>query len=262
MRGLAADTGAWARRSSSSSSRASAMSCRRRLGSLSKSAPQQDPDVRGRRRRQLRPVGFALEDSRQRLRRGLTAERAPAREHLVEHTPEGPDVAALIGRPSFRLLRRHVRRRAENHPGLRHRRRRDRRRLRGVCCRSARRRGGSIAFARPKSSTLTVPSARTLILAGFRSRWMMPCPCAASSASAICLAIGSASSSGIAPSRDAVRERRPLDQFHHERQGAARLLEAVNVRDVRVIERGEDFRFTLKPGEPIGVAGRPKRAGP
>jgi len=29
---------------------------------------------------------------------------------------------------------------------------------------------GSIAFARPKSSTLTVPSGRTLIFAGFRSR--------------------------------------------------------------------------------------------
>jgi hypothetical protein len=30
--------------------------------------------------------------------------------------------------------------------------------------------GGSIAFARPKSSTFTVPSSRTLIFAGLRSR--------------------------------------------------------------------------------------------
>ena len=37
---------------------------------------------------------------------------------------------------------------------------------------------GSSAFARPKSSTFTVPSARTLMFAGFRSRWMMPCSCA------------------------------------------------------------------------------------
>ena len=58
---------------------------------------------------------------------------------------------------------------------------------------------GSIAFASPKSSTFTVPSARTLMFAGFRSRWMIPCSCAASSASAICFAIGNASSSGIAP---------------------------------------------------------------
>jgi len=58
---------------------------------------------------------------------------------------------------------------------------------------------GSIALARPKSRTFTVPSGLTLIFAGFRSRWMMPCACAASSASAICSAIGSASSTGIAP---------------------------------------------------------------
>jgi hypothetical protein len=30
--------------------------------------------------------------------------------------------------------------------------------------------GGSMALARPKSSTFTVPSARTLMFAGFRSR--------------------------------------------------------------------------------------------
>ena len=44
-----------------------------------------------------------------------------------------------------------------------------------------------------------MPSARTLMLAGFRSRWMTPCSCAASRASAICLAMGNASSTGIGP---------------------------------------------------------------
>ena len=58
---------------------------------------------------------------------------------------------------------------------------------------------GSIAFANPKSSTFTVPSSRTLMFAGFKSRWMMPCSCAASRASAICFAIGRASLMGIAP---------------------------------------------------------------
>ena len=33
---------------------------------------------------------------------------------------------------------------------------------------------GSSAFASPKSSTLTVPSARTLMFAGLRSRWTIP----------------------------------------------------------------------------------------
>jgi hypothetical protein len=58
---------------------------------------------------------------------------------------------------------------------------------------------GSIAFAKPKSNTFTVPSSRTLMFAGFRSRWMIPCSWAASRASAICFAIGNASSSGMGP---------------------------------------------------------------
>ena len=58
---------------------------------------------------------------------------------------------------------------------------------------------GSIAFARPKSSTFTVPSGRTLTFAGFRSRWTMPSSCAASSAEAICFASGSASPSAMGP---------------------------------------------------------------
>ena len=82
---------------------------------------------------------------------------------------------------------------------------------------------GCASLARPKSSTFTVPSGRTLMFAGFRSRWMMPCSCAASSASAICFAIGSASSSGIAPARDPLREILALDQLHHQRLYAARL---------------------------------------
>jgi hypothetical protein len=59
--------------------------------------------------------------------------------------------------------------------------------------------GAFIAFASPKSRTFTAPSARTLMFAGFRSRWMIACSCAASSASAICFAMGSASPIGTAP---------------------------------------------------------------
>ena len=94
------------------------------------------------------------------------------------------------------------------------------------CRRPSPRRAGSIAFARPKSSTFTVPSARTLMFAGFRSRWMIPCSCAASSASAICFAIGSASSSRHRAARDALRQVLALDEFHHQRGDAAGFLRA------------------------------------
>jgi len=59
---------------------------------------------------------------------------------------------------------------------------------------------GAPRFAKPKSSTLTVPSDLILMLPGFRSRCTIPRSCAASSASAIWRANARASSSGIRPS--------------------------------------------------------------
>jgi len=57
----------------------------------------------------------------------------------------------------------------------------------------------SKAFARPKSSTFTLPSGVSLTFAGLRSRWTMPLSWAASRASAIWLAIPRASSTGTLP---------------------------------------------------------------
>jgi hypothetical protein len=59
-------------------------------------------------------------------------------------------------------------------------------------------RSGSMAFARPKSSTLTTPSGVMAMLAGFRSRWTMPLSWAASSASTIWRAMERVSSIGRA----------------------------------------------------------------
>lgn len=44
-----------------------------------------------------------------------------------------------------------------------------------------------------------------------------------------------------------------LDQFHGERTKSTGLFEPVNVRDVRVIERGERLRFACQPGESVGI---------
>ena len=134
-------------------------------------------------------------------------------------------------------------------PRCGHRRRRHRRRARRRWLRG---RAGSSAFASPKSSTFTVPSGRTLMFAGFRSRWMMPCSCAASSASAICCAIGSASSIGIGPCGDPIGQRRPLDQFHHERLVPPVVLQAIDLRDVRMVQRREDFGLALEARERSG----------
>ena len=112
----------------------------------------------------------------------------------------------------------------------------------------------SRALASPKSNTFTVPSSRTLMFAGFRSRWMIPCLCAASSASAICVAIESASPTGIAalairsasvgPSTSSMTKARDAGVF-----------EAMDLRDVRMIEGGEHLRFTTEAREAIGIVG-------
>ena len=55
------------------------------------------------------------------------------------------------------------------------------------------------------------------------------------------------------PLRDAVCERRPFDQLHDERLHAVRLLKAVDVGDVRMVQRGEDLRLSLESSESVRV---------
>ena len=110
----------------------------------------------------------------------------------------------------------------------------------------------SLTFASPKSSTFTVPSGVILMLAGFRSRWMMPFSCAASSASAIWRAIGSASSSGNGP-RHPLGQRLAFDELEHERADAFGVLEPVDRADVRMIQRRQHPRFAFEARQPLGV---------
>ena len=51
-----------------------------------------------------------------------------------------------------------------------------------------------------------------------------------------------------------LREILALDQFHHKGGGTPALFEAVDRRDVRMIQRREDFGFALKTCEPIMVS--------
>ena len=46
-------------------------------------------------------------------------------------------------------------------------------------------------------------------------------------------------------------QRRAFEQLHHQRA----VLEAVDLRDVGMVERRQDFRFALEPGEAVRVAG-------
>jgi hypothetical protein len=53
------------------------------------------------------------------------------------------------------------------------------------------------------------------------------------------------------PLRDALRQRRPLHQLHH--QGA--VFHSINRSDVRMIERRQHLRFAREPRHAVGIGG-------
>ena len=87
------------------------------------------------------------------------------------------------------------------------------------------------------------------MLAGFRSRWMTPFSCAYSSASAICLAIAQRLLQRHRALRDALRQRRPFHQFHHQRA----LFHAVDRRDVGMIQRRQHLRLAREARHAVGI---------
>ena len=55
------------------------------------------------------------------------------------------------------------------------------------------------------------------------------------------------------PACDPVGEVFALDEFHHEGIDAVGVLQPVDGRDVRMVQRGEDFRFALESGKALGI---------
>ena len=53
--------------------------------------------------------------------------------------------------------------------------------------------------------------------------------------------------------RDAVSECWSFDQFQDKRTGSLRFFQPVDVPDVGMVQRGENFGLTLKPGETIRI---------
>ena len=58
------------------------------------------------------------------------------------------------------------------------------------------------------------------------------------------------------PASDALRQIIALDQFHHQRANTAGFFEAVDVRDIRMVQGGERLCFAVEPGQSVGVAGK------
>ena len=60
-------------------------------------------------------------------------------------------------------------------------------------------------------------------------------------------------------SLDAIPERRPFHQLHHQRMRLPGILEAVDCGDVRMIERGKDLRFAMEPRHLLAIGCKPRR---
>ena len=120
---------------------------------LSEAAAQQTTNAQRRGQRQRGPVGVALENGRD-ASEVVRPDEGAAGEHFVEDAAERPDVGAFVDRLAARLLRTHVGGRAENQAACVSSPAGDRRRLRESASVRA-----PTAFASPKSSTFTLPSA-------------------------------------------------------------------------------------------------------
>ena len=113
---------------------------------------------------QRRPVRLALEDGRDGVGDRLARERAPARQHFVQHAAERPDVGALVDRlprACSGLMYAAVPRIMPSRvpPMV----------IVGECDSVGRPAPSrDVAFASPKSSTLTVPSGRDLDVGGLQ----------------------------------------------------------------------------------------------
>ena len=118
---------------------------------------------------------------------------------------------------------------------------------------------GARAFASPKSSTLTVPSAPHLDV----RRFQIPVDDA--------LLVRRFDRLGDLPrdrqrlvdrhpvAPEALRQILALDEFHHERGDAVAVLQPVDRADVRMIERGEHRGLALETRATVGVVGERTR---
>ena len=59
--------------------------------------------------------------------------------------------------------------------------------------------------------------------------------------------------------RDQIRKRRAFNELHHQRRLAGGLLDAVNLRDIGVIERGEDLGLAREADQSVRIRGKERR---
>ena len=217
------------------------------LGVLFETVGDDPLEGRGQAAVRLGEIGrILLEDRVHRLHGRGAAERAPARQHLVEDGAEGEDVGAMVHGLGPAPARATCSRPC---PAPRPRRSRAPRSATG----SASPLSACVSFARPKSRIFTWPSFVTNTFSGFRSRWTMPFSWAAASPRAIWAPISTALRTGSAPPADAFAQRLAFEQLRHDVRGALVVTRVVDREDVGMVEQARGARLLLEAAQPVGV---------
>ena len=182
----------------------------------------------------------------------LAVEGTPACQHLIENDTEREDVSPSINDLAPRLFRSHIRRCPDHHPHLGGRGgQRDRGRHRRTDAPGFRLEG----FGQPKVEHLhhaivsdldvgwfQIPVDDPLLMRGFQRLGDL-------------LRYRKCFINWYWSLRDPIRQCRPLNQFEDQRLLARSFFEAVDVPDVGMVQRGEDFGFALEANQAIRIVG-------
>jgi len=219
---------------------------------------EQRAHARGRGGGQLTPGDLAREHGGEDVGDRLAGEEPPARQHLVQHHAESPDVGAPVHGLPARLLRRHVGGGAKDDAGARARVR-QRRGLREID-------GGGPAlrgFARPG---LREAEIQHLDLAVGRQLDVRRFQVAVDDALLVGFLQGLGDllgdldglPHGEGAAGEALREVLALDKLENQEPPPVVLLEAVDLGDVGVVEGGEEAGLALEASQALRV----RREGP
>ena len=206
---------------------------------------QQISELLGDRRRQRLPVGLAGQDAGDGVGNRFRREGLFARQYLVQHAAEGPDVGAAVDPAAPGLLGRHVRRRAQNHSRARRRE-------------AQRRRMGTSRTVGVIGEGLGQPEVQDLDLT-FRGDLDVGGLEVAVDDAFVVRRLQRLGDLDRDPHRllhlHGTTQVRPGNQLQHQKVQTFGLFEPVNRGDVGMVERGQHPRFPLEAGQPLGIAG-------
>ena len=227
------------------------MSWRRSSAFLREAAAQQSANRSRHWRGQAVPGRFLVHDRREHVGHGLPCKRPLARQQLEEQCPEGPDVRPLVHSPPARLLGGHVARGPQDHSRLGARLRQCRR-LRQIR-RRARGRVPRIGLGQAEVEHLDLAVRRHLHVGGLQIAVDDALLVRGLERLGDLPRDGDRLGDGQPSPLQALGQVLPFHQLEDEEGPAVRFFEAVDRRDVRVVERGEQLRFASESGQALGI---------